>query len=251
MAESRHGGEGGSPSYDSALLDAVASLKSELQSPTGIGNFNFQRSSSLGSAAGFSCSSASSAQNTDDEDSDGTTGKQATGKDRRREAHTHAEQKRRDSIKKGYEDLTCLVPTCQQPDSISSQKLSKAAVLQKSIDYMQFLLAEKKKKEEELENLRREVTALRIMKTNYEQIVQAHQNTPQVGLNQVTDEIKFQVFQQLMDVLFHSFNNSVSVSNFQELSACIFNWMEEHCKPQILREVTVNILQQTSSQMHN
>jgi hypothetical protein len=152
-------------SYYAALLDAVASLKSELQSPTGIGNFNFQRSSSLGSAAGFSCSSASSAQNTDDEDSDGATGKQATGKDRRREAHTHAEQKRRDSIKKGYEDLTCLVPTCQQPDSISSQKLSKAAVLQKSIDYMQFLLAEKKKKEEELENLRREVTALRIMKT--------------------------------------------------------------------------------------
>ena len=36
----------------------------------------------------------------DDEDSDGTTSKQTnTGKDRRREAHTHAEQKRRDSIK--------------------------------------------------------------------------------------------------------------------------------------------------------
>ena len=34
-----------------------------------------------------------------------------------------------------------------------------------AIDYMQFLLSEKKKKEEELENLRREVTALRIMKS--------------------------------------------------------------------------------------
>ena len=46
------------------LIDVVACLKSELQSPTGIGNFNFQRSGSLGSTAGFSCSSASSAQNT-------------------------------------------------------------------------------------------------------------------------------------------------------------------------------------------
>ena len=36
-----------------------------------------------------------------------------------------------------------------------------------------------------------------------------------------------------MDILFRSFNNSVSVNNFQELSACIFNWLEEHCKPQV------------------
>lgn len=37
-------------------------------------------------------------------------------KDRRREAHTQAEQKRRDAIKKGYDTLQELVPTCQQTD---------------------------------------------------------------------------------------------------------------------------------------
>ena len=38
---------------------------------------------------------------TDDEDSDGRSQSQLTYKERRREAHTQAEQKRRDAIKKG------------------------------------------------------------------------------------------------------------------------------------------------------
>ena len=36
-----------------------------------------------------------------------------------------------------------------------------------------------------------------------------------------------------MDNLFLSFNSSVSVSNFAELSASAFNWLEEYCKPQV------------------
>ena len=73
----------------------------------------------------------------DDEDSDCKSTK--SYKERRREAHTQAEQKRRDAIKKGYGSLQDLVPTCQQQDPISGYKLSKATVLQRSIDYIQVL----------------------------------------------------------------------------------------------------------------
>eukprot|EP00092_Neocalanus_flemingeri_P088152 GFUD01111350.1.p1 GENE.GFUD01111350.1~~GFUD01111350.1.p1 ORF type:complete len:106 (-),score=24.47 GFUD01111350.1:76-393(-) len=52
---------------------------------------------------------------TDDEDSDGKNS--ISYKERRREAHTAAEQKRRDAIKKGYDALQTLVPTCQQTDA--------------------------------------------------------------------------------------------------------------------------------------
>ncbi|KAJ6660501.1 hypothetical protein lerEdw1_017498 [Lerista edwardsae] len=103
---------------------------------------------------------------TDDEDSDyqKETYKEIY-KDRRRRAHTQAEQKRRDAIKKGYDDLQTIVPTCQQQDfSIGCQKLSKAIVLQKTIDYIQFLHKEKKKQEEEVSTLRKDVMALKIMK---------------------------------------------------------------------------------------
>ncbi|XP_053424844.1 max-like protein X isoform X2 [Nycticebus coucang] len=183
------------------------------------------RANSIGST------SASSVPNTDDEeDSDHhQESYKESYKDRRRRAHTQAEQKRRDAIKRGYDDLQTIVPTCQQQDfSIGSQKLSKAIVLQKTIDYIQFLHKEKKKQEEEVSTLRKDVTALKIMKVNYEQIVKAHQDNPHEGEDQVSDQVKFNVFQGIMDSLFQSFNASISVASFQELSACVFSWIEEH-----------------------
>ena len=75
----------------------------------------------------------------------------------RREAHTAAEQKRRDAIKKGYDSLQELVPQCQQTDQ-SGHKVSKAVVLQKSIDFIQHLANQKKKQESELSSLRKEVS---------------------------------------------------------------------------------------------
>lgn len=68
---------------------------------------------------------------------------------------------------------------------------------------------------------------------NYEQIVKAHQDNPHEGKDQVSDQVKFNVFQGIMDSLFQSFNASISVASFQELSACVFSWIEEHCKPQV------------------
>ncbi|KAG8201166.1 hypothetical protein JTE90_028825 [Oedothorax gibbosus] len=205
-------------------------------------NFSFSRTSSTGS---IDILTSSSAHNTDDEDSDQRS--TLSYKERRREAHTQAEQKRRDAIKRGYEDLQSLVPTCQQLDSISSYKLSKATILSRSIDYIQFLLQHKKKQDDELNALRKEVVALQIMKANYENIVNIHQSQPNQNANKVSDEMKFQVFQAVCDSLFQSFNSSVSVANFGELSACVFGWLEEYCKPQTLREMMLSLLCQINS----
>ncbi|CAL1587720.1 unnamed protein product [Knipowitschia caucasica] len=206
------------------------------------------RANSIGST------SASSVPNTDDEDSDyrHETSYKDSYKDRRRQAHTQAEQKRRDAIKKGYDDLQNIVPTCQPQSEFAAgaQKISKATILQKTIDYIHFLHKEKKKQEEEVSTLRKEVMALKIMKTNYEHIVKAHQNNPQQGQDQVSDQVKFNIFQNIMDCLFQSFNSSVSVSSFQELSACVFSWIEEHCKPQTLREFVVSVLRQLNGQLY-
>uniref|UniRef100_A0A2I3GVV3 MAX dimerization protein MLX n=1 Tax=Nomascus leucogenys TaxID=61853 RepID=A0A2I3GVV3_NOMLE len=154
----------------------------------------------------------------DDEDSDyHQEAYKESYKDRRRRAHTQAEQKRRDAIK---------------------------------IDYIQFLHKEKKKQEEEVSTLRKDVTALKIMKVNYEQIVKAHQDNPHEGEDQVSDQVKFNVFQGIMDSLFQSFNASISVASFQELSACVFSWIEEHCKPQTLREIVIGVLHQLKNQLY-
>ncbi|KAH0560768.1 max-like protein X isoform X1 [Cotesia glomerata] len=213
-------------------------MKLEPSSPTE--RYVFSRCNSTGSLH----TPSSSAHNTEDEDSDNKNST-ISYKERRREAHTQAEQKRRDAIKKGYDSLQDLVPSCQHSDS-SGYKLSKATVLQKSIDYIQFLLQQKKKQEEERNALRKEVLALRIMEANYEQIVKAHQTQPNHTEMRVSDETKFQVFQSIMDQLFQSFNH-ISVANFNELSGSVFSWLEEHCKPQTLHEVVRSVLQQ----LHN
>jgi len=167
-------------------------------------------------------------------------------RERRREAHTAAEQKRRDAIKKGYDTLQSLVPTCQQTDA-SSHKVSKAVVLQKSIDYLQYLSHQKKKQEADLATLRKEVVALQIMRANYDQLVKAHQRAPQVPEDLVSDETKFQVFQMIMDSLFTSFNTQVSMNNFAELSGCVFSWIEEQCKPTDLQDLMGSILRQVQN----
>ncbi|XP_023245162.1 max-like protein X isoform X1 [Copidosoma floridanum] len=213
----------------------------KLEPSSPIDKNNFSRCNSTGSVN----TPSSSAHNTEDEDSDNKSS-MLSYKERRREAHTQAEQKRRDAIKRGYDALQDLVPNCQQPEA-SGYKLSKASVLQKSIDYIQFQLQKKKDEEEERNALRKEVIALRIMKTNYEQIVKAHQTQPGHSETRISDETKFQVFQAIMDRLFLSFDN-ISVANFSELSACVFSWLEENCKPQTLREVVMSVLTQFANQ---
>lgn len=129
-------------------------MKTEPSSPPSKGHFGRQRNSSGSTQADINTPN-SSAHNTgdlqsvltfpiirifewqhsfftedDDDDSGGDSNSKTTSlsyKERRREAHTQAEQKRRDAIKRGYDALQDLVPTCQQNDA-SGYKLSKATV---------------------------------------------------------------------------------------------------------------------------
>ena len=138
------------------------------------------------------------------------------------------------------------MPTCQQTDA-SGHKVSKAVVLQKSIDFIQHLAQQKKKQENDLNTLRKEVVALQIMRANYEQLVKANQSSSSAPEDLVPDEIKFQVFQLFMDSLFQSFNQQVSMNNFAELSGCVFSWIEEQCKPGDLQDLMYSILNQSPS----
>lgn len=73
--------------------------------------------------------------------------------------------------------------------------------------------------------------------------MKAHQDNPSEGKDQVSDQVKFNVFQGIMDSLFESFNASISVTSFQELSACVFSWIEEHCKPHVSTANTGGLMQ--------
>lgn len=192
-------------------------------------------------------SAASSRPNTDDEEEDNE--RPQSHKDRRRNAHTIAEKKRRDAIKKGYQDLQNLVPTCSQNENLGVQKISKALVLQRTLAYIEYLHKQSQRQSDDLDKLKKEKMALTIMKANYEHIVKQHQNNPSLMQNKISEGVKFDVYKRMMDNLFESFNASISVANFQELSHCVISWVEEKCTPNSLNEVAIDALNETASKL--
>lgn len=208
-------------------------MKMEPSSPPEKDRSMYSRCSSAGSVH----TPTSSAHNTEDEEDSGDNKSSSTlsYKERRREAHTQAEQKRRDAIKKGYDSLQELVPTCQQTDA-SGYKLSKASVLQKSIDYIGYLHQHKKKQEDERTSLQKEVMALRIIQKNYEHMLQNQQQSPGRTEARLSDDVKFQVFKAIMDEMFVTFDQ-LPMNDFAELTSGVIPWLEEHCKPHLLRDV--------------
>lgn len=208
-------------------------------------------------------SSASSAHNTDADDSDSDAKKHQ--KDRRRERHTKAEQMRRDQIKNGYDELVTLVPTLNgmlmdgetsATADLITVKPSKAAILQRSIDYVLWLEKESKRQEEEVEMIRREVTGLKIMKEHYQQmLIEAKQAEDRVIQSQRTtvavQEAKFTIFKDLMESLFASFDSLVGVTSFVELSSGVIRWLEEHCAPQSMHHRLSTILQRLFTSHEN
>ncbi|XP_019525700.2 max-like protein X [Aedes albopictus] len=220
-------------------------MKMEPSSPPERDRSMHSRCSSTGSAH----SPTSSAHNSEDEEDSGDnkSGSTMSYKERRREAHTQAEQKRRDAIKRGYEALQELVPSCQQPDA-SGYKLSKASVLQKSIDYIGFLHQHKKKQEADRTTLRKEALALQIIQKNYESMLQQQQQEPGKTEERLSDEVKFQVFRTIMDEMFESFDQ-LPMDSFAELTSSVIPWLEEHCKPHLMRDVVQRTLNGITSQM--
>lgn len=146
--------------------------------------------------------------------------------------------------------------------------MSKAVILQKSIDCIQEMKEDTESKREELSRLKKELVAMEIMRGNYGQMVKEHKMRQtlqaagaQANPNQMeagaaggavggaaameedgrTDfdasDIKFTVFMMLMDKLFQSFNDQVSMDNFSNMSKGLLSWVEEQGQQQNLQQV--------------
>ena len=104
-------------------------------------------------------------------------------------------------------------------------------------------------------SLRRELASLQIIRDTYDELVKVHQRSTNTGSGMdgedgmfIPSEVKFRVFQMLMDSLFMSFNEKVSMNNFSELSRCVISWIEECCTPYALQDLMLNILEQTKKE---
>lgn len=204
----------------------------------------------------------SSADHTDDDEEDddeeidsmsttnshGTLDKtQGTKRDenRRRAAHTAAEQKRRNAIRKGYDALQSLVPNSHLLDPISSQKVSKAAILKRSTDYLIQLNHEKQQLNLQLEAKRKDTYCLRAVQKTYEDILEMNLNSARNAGATIDDEYKFKVFQNLADALFISYDQSMQsaqITDFHQFTSTIIRWIEDSCRPVDVNDVIRRVL---------
>jgi len=178
----------------------------------------------------------------DDDDSNSThqTSKTKRNDHQRRAAHTAAEQKRRNAIRKGYDALQSLVPNNHLLDPVSSQKVSKAAILKRSIDYLQQLNDEKQRLENQLETKRREIFCLKAVQKTYEDMIETNLKLNQRLNKTIDDQQKFRTFQKIADELFLSFAQSMQTSpmnDFHEFTSTIIRWIEDSCRPTETNEI--------------
>ncbi|KNC77872.1 hypothetical protein SARC_09682 [Sphaeroforma arctica JP610] len=189
--------------------------------------------------------------------SPGDNGSRSSDKDAnhetRRSAHILAEQKRRNNIKVGFEELQQIIPSCQvTPNS----KFSKASILQKAIDYVGYLIRQKTGLLDELNKLRKEVQQLRSIIDEYNKLGGTNEieerakmfNEAVEGFNEIPDmyskdNIKFFVFCHVVDKLFESFNAKVSLESSEVFSKTLLEWFEQYCAPDALRETFMISLQ--------
>lgn len=162
----------------------------------------------------------------------------------KKNAHTAAEQKRRDAIKGALDQLQHLVPGCHNCEMSHGvvSKTSKAQILQKAIEYVTYLSNDRDRKNEEIAELEKKLVALKIVKDNYETLVK---NSDNAQKPEVTDDIKLCVFRQIVVTLLETFTTTVSVGSFQLLSGSMIRWVEEYCKPDVIKTVIVNIFRAT------
>lgn len=152
-------------------------------------------------------------------------------KQRRRAAHLRAEQKRRNAIKQGYDDLKEILP-CPAHEQAGLQRASKAVILQRTIDYVQTLKKQTSQQSERVKKLENEAKGLRIMKEQLTQFVGSPNNVNSGSLNnEISDAARFAIFRGIMDELYSSFEPNVSVNDFATLSGSTFRWLEQYCTP--------------------
>lgn len=177
-------------------------------------------------------------------------------KEHRRISHITAEQKRRGNIKMGFDQLMSLVPSLA---SQRNSKVSKATVLQKTVEYTTKLQRERHTMQEEAELLRKQIQELNASISMCQQqlpatgVPVARQRVDQMWSmfnhfvkSRTQDNFKFWIFSVLMRHLFEEYNNTVSTASVEDFCRTVIAWLEQHCSLPALRPAALSSLRDLS-----
>lgn len=81
----------------------------------------------------------------------------------------------------------------------------------------------------------KEVKALRILQKNYEHMLQ-NQQTSNQQMEAISDDVKFQVFQSIMNEMFLSFDK-LPMNDFDELVNSVCEWLESNFSSHYIKQI--------------
>ncbi|XP_059089348.1 MLX-interacting protein-like [Tigriopus californicus] len=174
---------------------------------------------------------------------------------------SNAEQKRRGSIKDGFDILKGLIPSLNQTNRV---KISKAALLHKGGDHIQHMKSERAVLKEEIDSLRAQVDSLN------QDILRFQASLPTASIDveksgseslMAMDTLfhehvkkctqlnwKYWVFSLLMRPLLKSFHQSVKVDSFKDMARTTMSWLDQECSLAHLRPTVLTALKDLSTE---
>jgi len=169
-----------------------------------------------------------------------------------------AEQKRRFTMKKGFETLEAMLNgEVSGQGGSTGPKMSKAAVLNKAKDHIEKITTEQKRLKTEIDLMKRETDNLQA------QLNQAQEQLPANGLplakpsnnkvmakfaeyvsDQTRQNYKFYVFSRIMKRLFESYTNVVSTTDPRQLRSSTNQWVDVQCSISHMRQISAETLRE-------
>lgn len=177
-------------------------------------------------------------------------------KELRRQSHISAEQKRRGNIKHGFDHLQSLVINIS---AYPSGKVSKATVLEKTIDHIRHCHQERDSRDRQIEALKREIEELNSSISRCQEQLPAsgapvtrqrfeenRQRFKEYIQKRTLQNYKFWIFSIILRQLFESYNSMVSTGSTEELCRTVLAWFEQNCTLPALRPVVRTSLRELS-----
>lgn len=171
---------------------------------------------------------------------------------------SNAEQKRRCTIKNGFEFLRALVPSLSQTPNV---KISKAALLTKGAEYVMQLKEERETISREVDQLRRSVDSLNQEIAGYQAQLPTAGSAKSAAVSHPSQlqylfdkhvatctmqNWKYWVFSRLMQPLLETYDRTVSSTSMEDLSRTSGSWLDQHASLVQLRPLVLNSLKELS-----
>uniref|UniRef100_A0A8C8JRC2 MLX-interacting protein n=1 Tax=Oncorhynchus tshawytscha TaxID=74940 RepID=A0A8C8JRC2_ONCTS len=143
---------------------------------------------------------------------------------------------------------------------ITSQKISNAVTLQKTVEYIRKLQQERQQMQKETKRLREEIeevnasinvcqeqlpaTGVPITRHRFDHM---REKFDEYVKSRTLQNWKFWIFSIIIKPLFESFNGTVSTTSKGELCETTLQWLDRHCSLHVLRPMVLSTLRQFST----